>query len=78
MGRTDGRQSAQPLATNGQPPTGWTSWPPTLVKQLNGIVSIPRNADTEDRREVYQALNVSITYHADVQVHVKAGPDVVY
>jgi hypothetical protein len=46
----------------------------SLVEQLRGIVSILQNADPEDRRAVYQELNVSIDYHTDGRLHVKAGP----
>ena len=46
----------------------------SLVEQLKGIVAILQHADPEDRRTVYQELNVSIRYHADGRLHVKAGP----
>jgi site-specific DNA recombinase len=46
----------------------------TIVEQLKGIVAILNEADPEDRRAVYQELNVSITYHTDGRLHVKAGP----
>lgn len=46
----------------------------SLVEQLKGIVAILQTADPEDRRAVYQELNVSITYHTDGRLHVKAGP----
>ena len=46
----------------------------SLVEQLKGIVAILQTADPEDRRAVYQELNVSINYHADGRLHVKAGP----
>jgi hypothetical protein len=46
----------------------------SIVEQLKGIVAILQNADPEDRRAVYQELNVSIRYHADGRLHVKAGP----
>jgi hypothetical protein len=39
-----------------------------------GIVAILQNADPEDRRAVYRELNVSIRYHTDGRLHVKAGP----
>lgn len=44
-----------------------------LVEQLRGIVSILQHADPDDRRAVYQELNVSIDYHTDGRLHVKAG-----
>jgi len=44
------------------------------VEQLKGIVSILRSAGPAERRAVYQELGVSITYHADGRLHVKAGP----
>ena len=47
----------------------------SLVEQLRGIVSILQKADPEDRRAVYQELNVSIDYHTDGRLHVKAGPN---
>ena len=46
----------------------------SVVEQLKGIVAILQNADPEDRRAVYQELNVSIRYHTDGRLHVKAGP----
>lgn len=46
----------------------------SLVEQLRGIVSILQNADPEDRRAVYQELNVSVDHHTDGRLHVKAGP----
>lgn len=46
----------------------------SLVEQVKGIVAILQGADPEDRRAVYQELNVSITYHTDGRLHVKAGP----
>ncbi len=46
----------------------------SIVEQLKGIVAILNEADPEDRRVVYQELNVSITYHTDGRLHVKAGP----
>ena len=46
----------------------------SLVEQLKGIVAILQTADAEDRRAVYQELNVSIRYHTDGRLHVKAGP----
>ena len=46
----------------------------SVVEQLKGIVAMLNNADPEDRRAVYQELNVSITYHTDGRLHVKAGP----
>jgi site-specific DNA recombinase len=46
----------------------------SLVEQLKGIVAILQTADPEDRRAVYQELNVSIRYHTDGRLHVKAGP----
>jgi hypothetical protein len=46
----------------------------SLVEQLKGIVALLNNADPDDRRAVYQELNVSITYHTDGRLHVKAGP----
>ena len=45
----------------------------SLVEQLKGIVAILQTADPEDRRAVYQELNVSIRYHTDGRLHVKAG-----
>ena len=46
----------------------------SLVEQLEGIVAIIQTAHPEDRRAVYQEINVSITYHTDGRLHVKAGP----
>lgn len=46
----------------------------SLVDQLKGIVAILQTADSESRRAVYQELNVSIRYHTDGRLHVKAGP----
>jgi hypothetical protein len=46
----------------------------SLVEQLKGIVAILGTADPQDRRAVYQELNVSIDYHPDGKLHVKAGP----
>ena len=47
--RADGRMTAENIRT--------------LVEQLKGIVTILEMADPEDRRAVYQELNVSITHH---------------
>ncbi|MEO8698110.1 MAG: hypothetical protein ABI658_31725 [Acidimicrobiales bacterium] len=59
--RSDGRMTAEEIGL--------------LVEQLKGIVAILQTADPEDRRAVYQELNVSIRYHADGRLHVKAGPN---
>ncbi len=46
----------------------------SLVEQLKGIVGVLENAYPEDRRSIYQELNVSVHYHTDGRLHVKAGP----
>ncbi len=46
----------------------------SLVEQLMGIVGVLQNAHPDDRRAIYQELNVSIRYHTDGRIHVKAGP----
>jgi site-specific DNA recombinase len=48
----------------------------SLVEQLKGLVALLESADPADRRAVYQELNVSIEFHTDGRLHVKAGPDV--
>jgi hypothetical protein len=45
------------------------------VEQLNGIVAILDKAEPEDRRAVYQQLNISNAYHTDSRLQVKAGPN---
>ena len=46
----------------------------SLVEQLKGIVAKLHTADPEDRRAVYQELNVSIRYHTDSRLQLKVGP----
>ena len=46
-----------------------------LVGQLKGIVEILSNADPEDRKAVYQELNLAVVYHDDGRMQVTAGPD---
>ena len=46
----------------------------SVVEQLKGIVGVLENAHPEDRRAIYQELNVSIRYRTDGRLHVKAGP----
>ncbi len=48
----------------------------SLVGQLKGLVALLEGADPADRRAVYQELNVSIEFHTDGRLHVKAGPNV--
>ncbi len=46
-----------------------------LVTQLKGIVEILSNADPEDRKAVYNELNLEVVYHDDGRMQVTAGPD---
>lgn len=46
-----------------------------LVGQLKGIVEILSNADPEDRKAVYQELNLAVVYRDDGRMQVTAGPD---
>jgi hypothetical protein len=46
----------------------------SLVHQLKGLVALLENADPADRRAVYQKLNVSIEFHTDGRLHVRARP----
>jgi hypothetical protein len=60
--------------TTGQP--GLTSNEiKTLVRQLKGIVSILANAHPDDRKAVYDKLNLTIVYHDNGRMQVTAGPD---
>ena len=69
--------SALTAQNEGKRPKPWavTDAPePFIASQLKGIVGVLQNAHPEDRRAIYQELNVSIRYHTDGRLHVKAGP----
>ncbi len=40
-----------------------------------GTVAVLANADPQDRKAVYNELNLSVTYHQDGRMKVAAGPD---
>ena len=47
-----------------------------VVERMNGIVAILQSASTEDRRRVYEAAQLSITYdHKAKRAKLHASPD---
>lgn len=50
-----------------------------LVERMQGIVAILQSASTEDRRKVYEAAQLSITYDHDrkrAKLHASPDPEV--
>jgi len=47
-----------------------------MVERMRGIVSILQSASSEDRRRVYEAAQLSITYdHDRKRANLRASPD---
>jgi hypothetical protein len=44
-----------------------------LVRQLKDIVAVLADADSTEKRAIYDELGVNLTYHPDGRVHVGAG-----
>jgi hypothetical protein len=50
----------------------------SLVEQLKEILAILQTADPEERRAAYNELNISVRYHTNGRLHVKARTQRVY